>query len=141
MNAGQDERMRTLLGSARTIAVVGMSDKPERDSHQIGAYLMAKGYRVVPVNPAVKEVLGQTSYPSLREIPPEVHIDIVDVFRKSDAVPGIVEEVLALPRPPKAVWLQLGVKDDPSGEKVRERGIEFYQDLCIMVQHRRLFRS
>ncbi|MDE1821682.1 MAG: CoA-binding protein [Euryarchaeota archaeon] len=135
-----DEQMRELLRSARTIAVVGMSDKPERDSHEVGKFLMSKGYRVVPVNPSVPEVLGARSYPSLREIPPDVHVDIVDVFRKSEAVPGVVEEALSRTPLPKAVWLQLGVKDDPSRGKVEGKGIQYYQDLCIMVQHRRLFR-
>lgn len=135
-----DQEMRELLSSAKTIAVVGMSDKPDRDSHQIGAFLLQKGYRVIPVNPSVTEVLGQRSYPSLKDIPSDVHVDIVDVFRKHDAVPGIVEEVLARTPLPRAVWLQLGVKDDASGEKVRSRGVQFYQDLCIMVQHKRLLR-
>ena len=135
-----DGRMRELLGSAKTIAVVGMSDKPDRDSNEVGRFLMTKGYRVVPVNPAVKEVLGQKAYASLKDIPSDLHVDIVDVFRKSEAVPGVVEEALTLSPPPRAVWLQLGVRDDASGEKVRQKGIEFYQDLCIMVQHRRLFR-
>ncbi len=135
-----DGRMRELLGSAKTIAVVGMSDKPDRDSNEVGRFLMTKGYRVVPVNPAVKEVLGQKAYASLKDIPSDLHVDIVDVFRKSEAVPGVVEEALTLSPPPRAVWLQLGVRDDASGEKVCQKGIEFYQDLCIMVQHRRLFR-
>ncbi len=135
-----DGRMRELLQSAKTIAVVGMSDKPDRDSNEVGRFLMTKGYRVVPVNPAVKEVLGQKAYASLKDLPSDLHVDIVDVFRKSEAVPGVVEEALTLSPPPRAVWLQLGVRDDASGEKVRQKGIEFYQDLCIMVQHRRLFR-
>lgn len=135
-----DGKMRNLLSTARTIAVVGMSDKPERDSHQIGRFLMERGYRVVPVNPAVQEVLGQRAYPSLKDIPPDVTVDIVDVFRKNEAVPGIVEEALSRAPLPKAVWLQLGVRDDASAAKVEARGVEFYQDLCIMVQHRRLLR-
>ena len=135
-----DTTLRALLQEARTIAVVGMSDKPERDSHQVGAYLMEKGYRVVPVNPMVPEILGQRSYPSLKEVPPEVRVDIVDVFRKSDAVPGVVQEALARAPLPRAGWLQLGVKNDTAGEEVRARGVGFYQDLCIMVQHRRLLR-
>ncbi len=133
--------MRELLRTSKTIAVVGMSDKPDRDSNEVGRFLMEKGYRVVPVNPAVSEVYGQRSYPSLKEIPSDVKVDIVDVFRKSEAVPGIVEEALSRSPPPKAVWLQLGVRDDPSGPKVEARGVGFVQDLCIMVRHRQLFRA
>lgn len=133
--------MRELLRSSRTIAVVGMSDKPDRDSNQVGRFLMEKGYRVIPVNPAVSEVYGLRSYPSLKEVPPDVTVDIVDVFRRSEAVPDIVEEALSRSPPPKAVWLQLGVRDDPSGTKVEARGVGFAQDLCIMVQHRRLLRA
>ncbi len=134
-----DPSLRSLLTESRTIAVVGLSDKPDRDSNVVGAYLLAKGYRVIPVNPAVPEVLGQRSYPSLKDIPASVHVDIVDVFRKSEAVPEIVAEALALPHPPRAVWLQLTVRDDVSGAKVRARGIAFVQDSCIKVQHQRLF--
>lgn len=133
-----DEAMRSLLATARTIAVVGMSDRPDRDSNQIGAYLLRSGYRVVPVNPSVREALGQPSYPSLAAIPPDVPVDIVDVFRRSEAVPGVVEDALSMRPLPRAVWLQLGVRDEASGEKVRARGLQFTQDLCIMVQHRRL---
>jgi uncharacterized protein len=133
-----DEPMRRLFASVKTIAVVGMSEKPERDSHQVGAYLQGVGYRIVPVNPTVSEVLRLRSYPSLRDIPSDVHIDLVDVFRHSDAVPGIVDEALARQPLPKAVWLQLGVKDDASGERLRGAGVGFVQDSCIRVQHRRL---
>lgn len=141
MSEETDRRLRELLTGARTIAVVGLSEKPDRDSHRIAVYLKSKGYRVVPVNPAVQEVLGEVSYPSLREVPIDVRIDLVDVFRKSDAVRGIVEEALARRPLPRAVWLQLGVVDDASGAKVRASGVAFYQDLCIMVEHRRLFGS
>jgi predicted CoA-binding protein len=131
--------VRTLLESAKTIAVVGMSDKPDRDSNEVGRYLKSQGYRVIPVNPSVPEVLGERSYPSLQAIPSDVQIDIVDVFRKSDAVPGIVNDLLQRTPLPKALWLQLGVTDAPSGAKARQHGVLFIENQCIMIRHRALF--
>ncbi|HZY69859.1 MAG TPA: CoA-binding protein [Thermoplasmata archaeon] len=131
-----DESMRALLTRARTIAVVGLSDKPDRDSYTVAEYLQQQGYRIIPVNPMVTEVLGERSYPSIHEIPPDVKIDIVDVFRRSDQVPPIVDEALA--RGVGALWLQLGVQNDAAAEKARARGVLIYQDICIRVQHRRL---
>lgn len=130
--------MRDLLQGTQTIVVVGMSDKPERDSHAVGAYLLGKGYRVIPVNPSVTEILGQRSYASLQDIPADTVIDIVDVFRKSEAVPEILDEVLSRPTLPKALWLQIGVRDEASKERARSKNLTFIQDACIMVQHRRL---
>jgi hypothetical protein len=133
-----DEEVRALLRQTRTVVVVGMSGNPDRDSYQVGAYLKARGYRVIPVNPALKEVLGETAYPRLGAIPPEVRVDIVDVFRRSDAVPEIVEEALARSPPPRAVWLQLTVRHPESGPRLQASGVEFVQDHCIMQEHRRL---
>ena len=130
--------MRDLLRRATTIAVVGLSDKPERDSNEVGRYLKEKGYRVVPVNPALREVLGETSYPSLSEIPADVVVDIVDVFRKSEAVPPIVEEALRRRPRPRAIWLQLGVRHPEAAHQAEAAGVPVVQDLCIMQQHRRL---
>jgi len=131
-----DAAMRSLLTSARTIAVVGLSDKPERDSHEVARYLKAQGYRIVPVNPMVREVLGEKSYASVREIPPEVRVDILDIFRRSDQVPPVVEEGLA--RGVGAVWMQLGVENAQARSLAESRGVPVVEDLCIMVQHRRL---
>ncbi len=133
------ETIRSLLKNSKTIAIVGLSDKPDRDSNEVGRYLKSHGYRVIPVNPSVPEVLGERSYPSLQAIPSEVQIDIVDVFRKSDAVPGIVKDLLQRTPLPKALWLQLGVTDAPSGAMVRQHGVSFIEDQCIMVRHRALF--
>ena len=128
--------IRNLLKEAKTIAIVGLSDKPERDSNEVGRYLKSQGYRIIPINPSVPEILGEKSYPSLKEVPRDLRIDIVDVFRKSDAVPGIVEEALALNPLPRAVWLQIGVVDDASGSRVTGHGVTFLQNQCIMVQHK-----
>jgi predicted CoA-binding protein len=131
-----DGELTRLLTTARTIAVVGLSDKPERDSNEVARYLKSQGYRIIPVNPTVPEVLGEKSYPSLRSIPPEVRVDIVDVFRRSDQVEPVVDE--ALERGVGAVWMQLGVEHPPAAAKAEMRGVPVVQNLCIMVQHRRL---
>ncbi len=131
-----DEALRTMLSRARTIAVVGLSDKPDRDSNEVARYLIAQGYRVVPVNPMLTEVLGQRSYPSLSAIPPEVTVDILDIFRRSDQVPPIVDEGLA--RGVGAVWMQLGVESPSASSAAQARGVPVVENLCIMQQHRRL---
>ena len=134
--APNDAELRNVLSRARTIAVVGLSDKPERDSNEVARYLQSQGYRIVPVNPMLSEVLGERSFPSLSAIPPEVGVDIVDVFRRSDQVPPVVEEALA--RGVKVVWMQLGVEHAEAAAKARTAGVTVYENLCIMVQHRRL---
>ncbi|HTT46181.1 MAG TPA: CoA-binding protein [Thermoplasmata archaeon] len=131
-----DPELREILGRARTIAVVGLSDKPERDSNEIARYLQSQGYRVVPVNPMLTEVLGEKAYPSLAAIPPDVKVDIVDVFRRSDQVPPIVDEAIA--RGDRVIWMQLGVEHPEAAAKARAAGITVLENLCIMVQHRRL---
>ncbi len=136
MSAPDDATTRDILTRARTIAVVGLSDKPERDSHEVGRYLQAQGYRIVPVNPMVTEILGERSYPSVSAIPSDVPIDIVDVFRKSDQVPPIVDE--ALSRNVPTIWLQLGVENPAAGARARRAGAHFYENSCIRVAHRRL---
>jgi hypothetical protein len=131
-----DAELREVLGTARTIAVVGLSDKPDRDSNEVARYLQSQGYRIVPVNPMLAEVLGEKSYPSLTAIPPEVKVDIVDVFRRSDQVPPIVDEAIA--RGDRVVWMQLGVEHPAAAAKARSAGLTVFENLCIMVQHRRL---
>jgi predicted CoA-binding protein len=134
--AAIDGTMREVLGSARTIAVVGLSDKPERDSNEVARYLQAQGYRVIPVNPMLSEVLGETAYPSLTSIPRDVSLDIVDIFRRSDQVPPVVDEALA--RGVRTIWMQLGVEHPESAARARSAGATVFENVCIMVQHRRL---
>jgi uncharacterized protein len=131
-----DDAIRELLSRAHTIAVVGLSDKPERDSNEVARYLRSQGYRIVPVNPMLTEVLGERSYPSLSAIPKEIWIDIVDIFRRSDQVAPVVDEAIA--RGVGAIWMQLGVEDEAAAGKARAAGIPVWENLCIMVQHRRL---
>lgn len=134
--AVDDAALRSIISSARTIAVVGLSDKPERDSNEVARYLQSQGYRIVPVNPMLTEVLGERAYPSLSSIPAEIHIDIVDIFRRSDQVPPIVDE--AIERGVKVVWMQLGVENSAAAATATARGLAVVENLCIMQQHRRL---
>ena len=132
----RDEDIRRLLSKARTIAVVGLSDKPDRDSYQVARYLLSQGYDILPVNPNVTEVFGRKAFRSLSDIPLKQSIDIVDIFRRSDRVPPVVDEAVA--RRAGAIWMQLGVRHDSAAHSAEARGIPVYQDRCIMQEHRRL---
>lgn len=131
-----DAELREVLTRARTVAIVGLSEKPDRDSNEVARYLQSQGYRVVPVNPTVPEILGERSYPSLGAIPREIRVDIADVFRRSEQVPAIAKE--ALRRGIKVVWMQLGVDSPEAASIVRDAGGVAVENLCIMSQHRRL---
>ncbi|MCU0302792.1 MAG: CoA-binding protein [Thermoanaerobaculales bacterium] len=132
-----DAGITRILERSRTIAVVGCSPKPDRDSHKVAAYLQRAGYRVIPVNPGVSEILGETAYPDVVSIPEDVEIDIVDVFRRPEHVPAVVDEVLA--RGAGALWLQLGCAEPESERRAREAGLEVVSDRCIKVEHRARF--
>jgi len=125
-----------LLSRARTIAVVGLSDSPQRPSHRVALYMQSQGYSIIPVNPQITEALGEKSYPSLLEVP--VKIDIVDVFRRPEYVDEIVEQAIQLKVP--AIWLQEGVIDDRAAEKARAAGMFVVMDRCILKEHRARFR-
>jgi hypothetical protein len=124
-----------LLKNAKTIAVVGLSDDTSKPSYRVSAYLQSKQYRVVPINPRLSEVLGEKAYPSLTDAVKEETIDIVDVFRRPDAVPAIVDEVLALKLP--ALWLQETVVHEAAAEKARQAGVVVVMDKCILKEHRK----
>ncbi len=131
-----DASLRAMLARVRTIAVVGLSDRPERDSNEVARYLRAQGYRIVPVNPNVREVLGERSYPTLGDVPPELRIDLVDIFRRSDEVPPIVHAAIARAVP--VVWMQLGVAHAAASAAARAAGVTAIENECLMVEHRRL---
>ena len=127
--------VREVLANAKTIAVVGLSPNPMRPSHPVAQYMQRQGYRIVPVNPNETEILGETCYASLTDIP--FPVDIVDVFRQPGAVPAIAEEAVKIGA--QAIWLQLDVIS-PAGVAIAERGgLTVVMDLCIMVEHRRFF--
>jgi predicted CoA-binding protein len=128
------EEIRDILKTARVVAVVGLSDKPDRDSHRVAAYLQSAGYRIIPVNPAVKEVLGEKSYASVREIPEKV--DVVDVFRRPEAVPEVVEDAIAAGA--KVVWMQEGVAHNAAADRARAAGLKVVMSRCILKEHMRM---
>ena len=120
-----------ILISARTIAVVGLSPDPRRPSHGVARYLQRAGYRIIPVNPNVDEVLGERAYPSLRQISEAV--DVVEVFRRSEFVGPIVDDAIAIKA--SAVWLQDGVVDEAAAERARASGLDVVMDDCMMRRH------
>ena len=133
-----DDEIKRILQNARTIAVVGLTNSPFRPSHGVSAYMQQQGYKIIPVNPNIAESLGEKSYRSLRDIPKDVKIDIVDVFRRPDAVPEIVDQVIELKLP--VLWLQETVVHEPAAEKARQAGIYVVMDRCILKYHRRILR-
>ena len=130
------EALRALLAEAKTIAVVGLSPKPWRPSHQVAQYLQAAGYRIIPVNPEHDTILGERSYPTLSAARTEHAIDIVDVFRRSEFVGPIVDEAIRVK--PRLIWLQVGVVDEAAQVRAAAAGIPFVMDRCLMVDHRLL---
>lgn len=130
----EDEIMRRALQTARVIAVVGLSDNPMRTSYGIARYLQQAGYRIVPVNPEVTEVLGERAYPNLQTVPYD--IDLVNMFRRSSLVGVHVDE--AIDKGANMVWMQLGVVDHAAAEHARRAGLDVVMNRCIMVEHRRL---
>ncbi len=131
-----DEDLSRLLRSAKTIAVVGCSTQPGKPSHEVPRYLKDQGYRVVPVHPSAREILGERAYPSLADVPGP--IDIVNVFRPAEEAPAVVEAAIA--RGARAVWLQQGISHPAAAARAREAGLEIVMDLCIMKAHTRLGR-
>lgn len=129
-----DDEIREILESSKTIAVVGLSDKPERDSYRVAEYLKGQGYTIIPVNPARTEILGEKSYADLASVP--VPVDIVDIFRNIDAVPGIVEEAIRIKA--KVVWMQLGLAHNASAKKAAEAGLVAVQSKCLKIEHQKL---
>jgi uncharacterized protein len=135
-NKPNDSAIRDVLTSAKVIAVVGHSDKPSRTSYQIAQFLRKVGYIVCPVNPQVQEIDGQPSYPSLKEVPS--HIDIVNVFRRSEYLSEIVTEAIAINA--NTIWAQLGISDEAVAQKALDAGMNLVMDACIKIEYLRLFR-
>ena len=137
-----DESLRDLLQNSHTIAVVGIKEGENEDAFRVPRYLQQAGYRILLVNPKLDHVLDEACSPTLGEIQDVGSgIDIVNIFRASENVPGHVDEILALDPRPRAVWMQLGIHHGPSAQKLREAGILVFHDRCIMVDHRRLFAA
>jgi predicted CoA-binding protein len=130
LSASPDE-IRAILKNYRVIAVVGLSPKPERASHQVARYLKNHDYQIVPVNPGQKEILGEKCYRSLADIP--FPIEVVDIFRNVEAIPAIVDEAINIGA--KVVWMQQGLTEPASARKAREAGLKVVMDRCMKIDH------
>ena len=129
------EAVRKVLQSTKTIAVVGLSDKPDRDSHEIASYLQEAGYRIIPVNPTIQETLGEKAYKSLRDVPER--IDVVQIFRRPEEVPAIVDDAIAIGA--KVVWMQPGTENEEAAERAEAAGLKAVMGACMRSVHRTLF--
>jgi predicted CoA-binding protein len=134
-----DPELRSILGDAETIAVVGLSSNPDRPSNEVADFLRSKGYRIVPVNPNETEVLGERAYPSLLDVPEEIRIDVVDVFRRAEHTPEIAEQAVA--RGAKVLWLQEGIANDEARRIGEDAGLTVVMGVCIKKQQQRLERG
>ena len=132
--AEMDREVSEILRQAKTIAIVGLSDNPDRPSYEVAEYLQEKGYRIIPVNPTIDQALGEKSYPDLASVPGEV--DIVDIFRRPEHVLGIVEAAIAKGIP--TVWMQLGIVNEEAAELARSAGLNVIMDRCLHLEHFRL---
>ena len=133
---GDGARIGEILRTSRRIAVVGLSPKPERPSHGVAAYLQRAGYTIVPVRPVGNVILGEPVQPSLAAAAATGSIDIVNIFRRSEFVPALLDELLAVH--PRLVWMQVGVRDDASARRLEAEGIAVVMDRCLAVEHQLL---
>ncbi len=132
----QDDPIAELLKRSKTIAVVGLSDSPLRASHGVSAYMQSHGYRIIPVNPNIRECLAEKAYPTLADVPEK--IDIVNIFRRPEYVEEVVDQAVQLKVP--AIWMQEDVIHEKAAEKARKAGIFVVMDRCILKEHRARFR-
>jgi predicted CoA-binding protein len=128
----EKEQITELLKNSKNIAVVGLSSSPMRPSYGVAAYMQTQGYKIIPVNPEINGALGEKAYAKLADAPEK--IDIVNIFRRPEFVPGVVDEAIRLK--PSAIWMQEGVRHDAAAEKARKAGIFVIQDRCILKEHR-----
>ena len=135
LNASPAE-IADILKTYHTVAVVGLSPKPDRASHQVARYLQEHGYRIVPVRPGCHEILGETCHDSLKDIP--FPVEVVDIFRNVDAIPAIVDEAIAIRA--KVVWMQLGLVEPNAARKAKEAGLQVVMDRCTKIEHGRISR-
>jgi uncharacterized protein len=131
-----DPELRALLRDARTIAVVGLSPRADRPSNEVASYLQSRGYRIVPINPNVEEVVGERAYPSLLDVPEDVRIDVVDVFRRPEYTPEVARQAVAIGA--RTFWLQADIINDEARRIAEEAGLDVVMGVCIRAQHQRL---
>lgn len=129
----QLEAIATILESYRTVAVVGLSPKPHRDSYRVAAYMQAHGWRIVPINPNASEILGEKAYPSLAEAARHARIELVNCFRNSADIPPLVDEAIAIGA--RAVWMQLGIEHAQAADTARAAGLAVVQNRCLKIDH------
>jgi predicted CoA-binding protein len=134
--SAEERELRSLLGKASVVAVVGISSKPWRASHEVASYLQQHGYRIVPVNPNEDEVLGEQAYASLVDIPKDVHVDVVDVFRRAERTPEVARDAVAIGA--RMLWLQEGIVSEEAARIASEGGLEVIMGVCIMKVRERL---
>jgi uncharacterized protein len=135
----EDRELRALLGEARTIAVVGLSSKRDRPSNDVSAYLQEHGFRIVPVNPNETEVLGERAYPSLLDLPADLPIDVVDVFRRAEDTPQVARDAVRIGA--KVLWLQEGIVNEEAARIAADAGLEVIMGVCIKRTKQRLDRE
>jgi predicted CoA-binding protein len=132
----EERELRSLLGEAKVVAVVGISSKPWRPSHEVASYLQQHGYRIVPVNPNEQEILGEQVYASLLDIPEEIHVDVVDVFRRAEHTPEVARDAVAIGA--RVLWLQEGIVSEEAARVAADGGLEVIMGVCIMKVRERL---
>ena len=131
MTEKPEPEVTKILQNYRVVAVVGLSADPGRPSYQVAQYLQQHGYRIIPVNPGCQEILGEKCYPGLKDIP--FPVEVVDIFRKVEAIPAIVDEAIAVGA--KAIWLQLGLEEPLAAQKARQAGLQVVQNRCMKIDH------
>lgn len=140
-----DDKIKLAL-KFKTIAIVGLSRDPNKDSYKVAEYLKANGYRIIPINPFTDEILGEKCYKSLLDIPEEIQktIEVIDIFRPSEDVLPIVEQAIQLKQKygkPHFIWMQLGIINEKAAELAKSAGLEVVMDKCMMIEHKRLSKS
>jgi len=136
--------IKEILAKYKTVAVIGLSRDSDNDSHRVSAYLKQHGFHIIPVNPFADELLGEKSYKSLLDIPPEIQrtIEVVDIFRPPEDVPDIVEQAIelkAMHKKPAVVWMQLGIVNEQAAEAAKKAGLTVVMNKCMMIEHKRFF--
>jgi len=135
----KDEGIKKILAESRTIAVVGISPREDRPSYQVACYLQSHGYRILPVRPEGETILGEKIYRNLSDIPPEIGVDVVDIFRKPEDVPPVVEESIG--RGAKVVWMQEGIIHEQAASAAENAGLQVVMDRCLKKEHQRLLKT
>jgi len=136
------EEIKSILGKYKTIAVVGLSTDPAKDSHRVAKYLKTKGYRIIPINPFADVILGEKCYKSLLDVPET--IEIVDIFRPAKDVPLIIDQAIELKKKlgnPRVIWMQLGIVNEEAAKRARDSGLTVVMNKCMMKEHKRLSRK